>query len=87
MPHLFGGYGIDPDRVVVERVEEDFAVGVRGSAIDGVAARDPLRRSKRLRFVNPLRRGTRLGENVHAGSSDPTLSAVVAFRPLNRVFA
>jgi len=56
MPNLLARLRIDREGLAVERVEEDAPVGVGGAAIDDVAARDALRRRRRLRLELPLRR-------------------------------
>ena len=57
--------GVERDRVVVERVEEDLAVGVGDAAVDDVAARDPLRRELGLRNVGPFQLAGRGIERKH----------------------
>ena len=61
-PHLATGLRVHGDRVHVERVEVDPAVGIGGAAIDDVAAGDPLRRARRRRLVLPLQPARRRRE-------------------------
>ena len=48
-PQLRARRGVDGDRVPVEQVVDDLAVGERGAAIHDVAARDADRRLRILR--------------------------------------
>ena len=62
VPELAAGGGVERDRAVVERVEEEPAVVEHAAAVDHVAAGDTLRGGGRLRLVHPLQRRAGLGE-------------------------
>src|SRR6185503_20798630 len=55
-PLRLAALGVDRDGAAVERVEEDAPAGVRGAAVDEIAAGDALRRAERLRVVLPFDR-------------------------------
>ena len=61
-PHFLSTGGVDGDGLIVERVVNDFAVGVRRPAVHHIAAGNALRSRHRLRLVDPFHRGARLGE-------------------------
>src|SRR4029450_9796251 len=49
-PDFLPARGVEPDRLVVERVQEDLAIRVREAAVDDVAAGDALGEGLRLRL-------------------------------------
>jgi hypothetical protein len=60
IPDFLAGGRVDGDRVIVERVDDDFAVCVRFAAIDDVTARDALRGGIWFRLINPFGRSAGL---------------------------
>ena len=62
IPDLFAGGGVERDRMNVERVENDFSVGIGGAAIDHITACDTLRGSRGLGLIFPLDRCPRLAQ-------------------------
>ena len=61
-PQFLAGIGVERHGLVIQGVEEDFAVGIGGAAIDHVAARDALRRRGRFGLELPLDGPARLGQ-------------------------
>ncbi len=62
LPDLLSGVGVDTDRLDVERVVVDLAVGVCCAAIDVIAAGDAFRRCLRLGRIAPLEGTAGLGQ-------------------------
>ena len=62
LPDLLAGLGVNRDRVAVEGIVEEPAIGKYRAAIDHIAAGNALRRCFRLRLVLPFERRPWLGQ-------------------------